>query len=285
MTEAIETLPALLERNARLYGNKPAFREKEFGIWQTWSWKQVFEEVSNLSLGLLSLGVNDGEHVCIIGRNRPQLYWSILALQNIGAIPTPMYQDAVAQEMVFPLSHCAAKLAIVEDQEQVDKLLEISDQISDLEKIIYLDPRGLRNYETKNLHPWAEISSIGSQKKKDLIRKLEERKRNQGLDTKCILLYTSGTTGRSKGVVLCNKNVLESGKAGVKFDGINQEFSLICYLPMAWVGDFAFTMGLGLQSGMCLCCPESAETLQEDMREIGPSYFFGPPRFFESLLT
>ena len=148
MTEAIETLPALLERNARLYGNKPAFREKEFGIWQTWSWKQVFEEVSNLSLGLLSLGVNDGEHVCIIGRNRPQLYWSILALQNIGAIPTPMYQDAVAQEMVFPLSHCAAKLAIVEDQEQVDKLLEISDQISDLEKIIYLDPRGLRNYET-----------------------------------------------------------------------------------------------------------------------------------------
>ena len=284
MTNILETLPALLEKNSIAYGDKPAFREKEFGIWQTWSWKQVHQEVDRLSLGFLHLGMKEGEHVCVIGRNRPQLYWSILAIQNVGAIPTPMYQDAVAQEMVFPLSHCSAKFAIVEDQEQVDKLIEISDQIPDLKGIAYLDPRGLRNYDQKNLHSLKELATLNS-KEKVLRTKLIKRQKNQNLDTKCVLLYTSGTTGRSKGVVLCNKNVLESGKAGIEFDNINQDFSLICYLPMAWVGDFAFTMGLGLQSGMCLCCPESEETLHEDLREIGPSYFFGPPRFFEALLT
>ena len=284
MTNILETLPALLEKNSIAYGDKPAFREKEFGIWQTWSWKQVHQEVDRLSLGFLDLGMKEGDHVCVIGRNRPQLYWSILAIQNVGAIPTPMYQDAVAQEMVFPLSHCAAKFAIVEDQEQVDKLIEISDQIPDLKGIAYLDPRGLRNYDQKNLHSLKELATLNS-KEKVLRTKLIKRQKNQNLDTKCVLLYTSGTTGRSKGVVLCNKNVLESGKAGIEFDNINQDFSLICYLPMAWVGDFAFTMGLGLQSGMCLCCPESEETLHEDLREIGPSYFFGPPRFFEALLT
>ena len=284
MANVMETLPALLEKNSKIYGNKPAFREKEFGIWQTWTWKQVHEEVDRLSLGFLEFDIKEGDHVCIIGRNRPQLYWSILAAQNVGAIPTPMYQDAVAQEMVFPLSHCSVKFAVVEDQEQVDKLLEISEKIPHLKGIAYLDPRGLRNYDHKNLHSLKKLATLNS--KEEVLRtELIKRQKNQNLDTKCVLLYTSGTTGRSKGVVLCNKNVLESGKAGIEFDNINQDFSLICYLPMAWVGDFAFTMGLGLQSGMCLCCPESEETLHEDLREIGPSYFFGPPRFFEALLT
>ncbi len=284
MVDVVETLPALLEKNSRIFGDKPAFREKEFGIWQTWSWKQVHEEVDRLSLGFLDLGIKEGDHICIIGRNRPQLYWSILAAQNVGAIPTPMYQDAVAQEMVFPLSHCSAKFAVVEDQEQVDKLIEIGDQIADLKGIAYLDSRGLRNYDHKNLHSLKQVCAVGS-KEPSLRKELLRRQKKQNLETRCILLYTSGTTGRSKGVVLSNKNVLESGKAGIEFDNIDKDFSLICYLPMAWVGDFAFTMGLGLQSGMCLCCPESADTLHEDLREIGPSYFFGPPRFFEALLT
>jgi long-chain acyl-CoA synthetase len=285
MGDGMGTLPALLERNSKLYGQKEAFREKQFGIWQTWSWSEVHEEVNKLSLGLISLGVKEGDHICVIGRNRPQLYWSILAAQNVGAIPTPLYQDSVATEMVYPISHCNAPFAIVEDQEQVDKLIEISDQIHELKGIVYLDSRGLRNYENKNLFSLSDVATLDRDKETSLRKELEKRKSKQGLDTKCILIYTSGTTGRSKGVVLCNKNVLESGKAGIEFDNIDENFSLICYLPMAWVGDFAFTMGLGLQSGMCLCCPESAETLQEDLREIGPSYFFGPPRFFESLLT
>ena len=127
MEDGMATLPALLERNSKLYGKKEAFREKQFGIWQTWSWTEVYEEVNKLSLGLISLGVKEGDHICVIGRNRPQLYWSILAAQNVGAIPTPLYQDSVADEMVYPITHCKATFAIVEDQEQVDKLIEVSD--------------------------------------------------------------------------------------------------------------------------------------------------------------
>ena len=286
MTEYLNTLPAILERNSIQFADKPAFREKEFGIWQSWTWKDVYEYVNNLSLGLIGLGIKEGDHICIIGRNRPHLYWSIIAAQNVGAIPTPLYQDAVAQEMIFPLSHCSATMAIVENQEQVDKLIEIKKEIPLLKNIIYLDPRGLRNYEKNNLYSLNDISSPDKLRNRAKLQsELKKRQAKQNLDTKSILLYTSGTTGRSKGVILSNKNVIESGKAGIVFDKIDSKFSLICYLPMAWVGDFAFSMGLGLQSGMCICCPESAETLHDDMREIGPSYFFGPPRFFESLLT
>ncbi len=266
MTENLHTLPAILERNSIQFAEKPAFREKEFGIWQSWSWKDVYEYVNNLSLGLIRLGIKEGDHICIIGRNRPHLYWSIIAAQNVGAIPTPLYQDAVAQEMIFPISHCSAKMAIVENQEQVDKLIEIKKDIPLLKNIIYLDPRGLRNYKKNNLSSLNDISS--PDKLKNITKfqiELKKRQAKQNLDTKSILLYTSGTTGRSKGVVLSNKNVIESGKAGIVFDKIDSNFSLICYLPMAWVGDFAFSMGLGLQSGMCICCPESAETLHDDM--------------------
>jgi long-chain acyl-CoA synthetase len=277
------TIPRLLARNASKFGDKPAYREKEFGIWQSWTWAQVSDEINALALGLLELGLNEGDHVAIIGKNRPYFYWAMVAIQSCGAVPVPLYPDAVADEMAFVLDHCSARFVIVEDQEQVDKCLDVNDQLPGMEEILYLDARGLRKYDHTHLHDYREIQKRGLAGTKKA--ELDARLAKQDINTTCVMLYTSGTTGRPKGVVLSNQNIIMSGKAAAEFDGLHADDSVLAYLPMAWVGDFIFTVGEGYWTGFCVACPESPETMQHDLREIGPSYFFAPPRYFEGVLT
>jgi long-chain acyl-CoA synthetase len=279
------SIPALLARNAKAWGASTAYREKEFGIWQTWTWGQAEAEIRALALGFLALGVARGDHVAIIGRNRPQLYWSMVAAQAVGAIPVPLYQDAVAEEMAYVLDHCGARFVVAGDQEQVDKVIEIQDRIHHIEQIVYVDKRGMRKYDHARLNWIEDVQAEGRAAHQRFGDELDRRIAALGYDDTCVMLYTSGTTGKPKGVVLSNRNIIEASKASSEFDRLTQGDSVLAYLPMAWVGDFIFSIGQAYWTGFCVNCPESPETMQEDLREIAPTYFFAPPRYFEGLLT
>jgi long-chain acyl-CoA synthetase len=280
-----DTFPKLLLANARERGGLPASREKEFGIWQSWTWSQVAGETRALSLGLTRLGLQPGESLAIIGANRPRLYWSMVAAQMAGAIPVPVYQDSVAEEMQFVLDHAGVSFAVVEDQEQVDKLLSIQDRLPNLRQVIYCDPRGLRNYDHSAMHSFEDAQRIGREAEAERGAALDQRiTAGKGADT-CVMLYTSGTTGKPKGVVLSHDNIIVTSRASADFDHLVETDSILAYLPMAWVGDFIFSMGQAYVKGFCVACPESAETMMADLREIGPTYFFAPPSIFERLLT
>ncbi|MFT6120222.1 MAG: long-chain acyl-CoA synthetase [Yoonia sp.] len=278
-----QTLPELLSRNARTMGNKVAYREKEFGIWQTWTWADAEKHVENLAKGLLTLGVDAGDLIAVAGRNRPALYWAMIATQKVGAIPVPLYQDAAAEEIAYALENSGAHIAFVADQEQVDKIAEVRDQLPNLKHVVYLDGRGLRKYASDGLSSFADVQAKGAAANNDA--ELKARQDVLTYDSTCVMLYTSGTTSRPKGVVLSNRNVIETAKNSCAFDSLKADEEILAYLPMAWVGDFIFSMGQALWTGFCVNCPESAETMQADMREIGPTYFFAPPQVFERQLT
>ncbi|MDE4304841.1 AMP-binding protein [Phaeobacter gallaeciensis] len=279
------SLPALLERNATEFANQPAYREKEFGIWQCWTWAEIAKEIEALALGLINLGIKEGDFIAIIGRNRPYLYWSMVAAQSVGAIPVPVYNDSAAEELAYVLDHCGARYVIAEDQEQVDKVIEIQEQLHQLEHVIYLDPRGMRKYDHHALHQYSHVQEQGRAAYDEWIPDLRARKAKLTYDSTCVMLYTSGTTGKPKGVVLSNRNVIESAKNSADFDKLTRNENILSYLPMAWVGDFIFSIGQAYWCGFCVNCPESQDTMMTDLREIGPTYFFAPPRVFEGQLT
>ena len=283
-----DTIPKLLVRNGERFAQRPAFRVKDLGIWQSWTWGQVRDEVRAFALGLKQLGMQRGDSVAIIGSNRPQLYWAFTAAQCLGAVPVPIYQDGVADEMAYVLGHAEAKFAVVEDQEQVDKLLAIADKIPLLRTVIFDQERGLQKYDKTHLHSIADVQALG----KAVLQAdpaaheawLAEIAVGTSSDVSGIF-YTSGTTGQPKGVMLTHDNVVISGANGNKFDHFTPDDTMIAYLPMAWVGDHVFSYGQTFAGALCVACPESPETAAEDRREIGPTYFFAPPRVFETMLT
>jgi long-chain acyl-CoA synthetase len=281
----LQSVPAYVRRNAKTLSNATAFREKQFGIWQSWTWSQVEHHVTDLALGLLQLGAREGDYIAVIGRNRPHLYWAMMSAQMVGAIPVPLYQDAVAEEMSYVLSHCGARFVISEDQEQVDKVLEVQEDLPSLDQMIYLDPQGMRKYDHSKLHELKKVKENGSLASGAERQELEARIERLDFQSVCVMLYTSGTTGKPKGVVLSNRNIIVSSLNGCKFDSITKDDEMVSYLPIAWVGDFIFTFGQSVVSGVRVNCPESPETVLSDLREIGPSYYFAPPRIFESMLT
>jgi len=281
----LRSVPALFRRNAKNNPSAPAYREKEFGIWQTWTWVDAASEAEALALGLIDLGIKQGDFVAIIGRNRPSLYISMVGIEMAGGVPVPLYQDAVAEEMAYVLGHCGARYVIAGDQEQVDKVLEIQSDLPNFEQMIYLEARGLRKYDHTHLHSYMGVLENGRAKSDVLLAELKSREEALDYESTCVMLYTSGTTGRPKGVVLSNRNIIEAARSSSEFDKLSAGENVLAYLPMAWVGDFIFSIGQAAWTGFCVNCPESQGTMQTDLREIGPTYYFAPPRVFESQLT
>ena len=280
-----DTFPKLLDRNARERGPRPAIREKYLGIWQTFSWGESRAEVEIIAHGLAASGLERGDRIAIIGDNRPYLYWAIVAAQALGAIPVPVYQDSVAGELAYVLDHSEVSFAVAEDQEQVDKLLEAMEKAQALKTIVYCDPRGMREYDQDFLRSLDEIKKAGEAHRAANGGFYEaEVARGQGSDT-AIFLYTSGTTGNPKGVVLTFDNLISMAEMSVELEQIREDEDTLAYLPMAWVGDCVFSIGQSYVAGFCANCPESQATFLTDLKEIGPTYFFAPPRIFENILT
>ena len=263
-------------------------RRKDLGIWRTWTWDELCTDVRAFAIGLRKLGLERGDAVAIIGDNRPRLYATFAAVQSIGGIAVPIYQDSVADEMAYVLDHAEVKYAVVQNQEQVDKLISIADRVPRLRTVIYEEERGLAGYDHTHLHSFERVQELGRREMRDNAGAagwwLDETAKGKGSDVS-VMLYTSGTTGRPKGVVLTHDNIVVSAQNGNKFDNFTEKDTLLAYLPMAWVGDHLFSYGQAFAAAMCVACPESPETIVEDRREIAPTYFFAPPRVYENLLT
>ncbi len=282
---AADTFPKLLLEMARRRPEQPAIREKEYGIWQAWTWREVENEVRALACGLAALGLGRGDKIAIIGDNRPRLYWTMTAAQAIGAIPVPLYQDSAAQELTFVIEHAGARFVMAEDQEQVDKMLSIRERYPALEQIVYDDARGLRHYQQDFVNAFEDIQARGRGYDAANPGFFDAAVAQGNGDDTAIYLYTSGTTGQPKGVVLNFDNLVKTAANGIALEGLTAEDEVMAYLPMAWVGDHLFSYGQSYVAGFCVSCPESSDTVLHDLRELGPTYFFAPPRIFENILT
>lgn len=281
----LTTFPRLLLKHAAERPQAPAMREKEYGIWQTHRWADMAELVAHIACGLHQAGLARGEHIVIVGANRPRLYATMLAAQSLGAIPVPLYQDAVAAECVFPITNAEVRFALVEDQEQVDKMLEVREQVPQLTHIFYDDPRGLRNYVEDGLASLDELVASGkvfAEQHPDFFPAQVELGRAEDV---AAMFFTSGTTGNPKGVVHTHATLIDRAQAGAEFDHLGAEEDVLAYLPPAWIGQNIFSYAQWLVCGYTVNCPESSSTVTIDMKEIGPTYYFAPPRVFEGLLT
>jgi long-chain acyl-CoA synthetase len=280
-----ETFPKLALDNARRLSGRVAIREKDLGIWQSYTWSEYVDRARLIALGLAALGFARGDKVAVVGDNRPQLYWAMLAAQALGGVPVPLYQDSIEKEMQYILDHAEVRFAVVEDQEQVDKLLHVREECPTLEWVIYDDPRGLRRYKDRGLLSLEELQDRGRKFAQDNPGFFEEEVAQGRPEDIAIIAYTSGTTGRPKGVMLSHRNLIETARSAIRREGLDESEEVMAYLPMAWIGDHMFSFGQSMVAGFTTNCPESAATVLADLKEIGPTYFFAPPRIWENILT
>ena len=279
------TFPRLLLNHAAQRPLDPAMREKEYGIWQALSWADLAVLVEQLAGGLHQAGLRSGDHMVVLGANRPRLYATMLAVQSLGAVPIPLYQDAAALECVFPINNADVCFAFAEDQEQVDKLLEIREQCPQLAHIYFDDPRGLRSYDEPGLASIDELLAAGQVFVTQHPGFLEAQVSQIKPDDVGAMFFTSGTTGNPKGVVHTHNSLLDRARAGAEFDHLTYKEEVLAYLPPAWIGQNIFSYAQWLACGYVVNCPESAATVTIDLKEVGPTYYFAPPRVFEGLLT
>ncbi len=279
------TFPRLLLKHAAERAGAAAMREKEYGIWQTLTWGDLRELVADIAGGLHQAGLLRGQHMVVVGANRPRLYATMLAAQSLGAVPIPLYQDAVAAECVFPINNADVCFAFAEDQEQVDKLLEIRAQCPQLAHIYFDDPRGLRNYDEPGLMSIEELVAAGKVYARRHENFLAHHVEQADPHDVAAMFFTSGTTGNPKGVVHTHNSLLDRARAGADFDRLTDKEEVLAYLPPAWIGQNIFSYAQWLACGYVVNCPESAATVTIDLKEVGPTYYFAPPRVFEGLLT
>ena len=280
-----KTFPRLMLDHAQQRPAAPALREKVYGIWQTTTWAELALLVRRLACGLAQAGVKRHDHLIVIGENRPRLYATMLAAQALGAVPVPLYQDAAAAEYTFPINNAEVAWAVVEDQEQVDKLLELRQECPSLKRIWFDDPRGLRNYAEAGLDSIDALVATGQAHDSAHPRFFDECVVRCQPDDVAAMFFTSGTTGNPKGVVHSHATLLDRATAGQRFDKLTAQEEVLAYMPLAWIGQNIFSYAQWLACGYVVNCPESAATVMIDLKEIGPTYYFAPPRIFEGLLT
>jgi long-chain acyl-CoA synthetase len=286
MDEAIKTFPQILLNNAKKFPpTHTAMREKDYGIWQSYSWQDCLEQVRDFALGLAALGFKRQDKMAVIGDNRPQLYWGLAACQSLGGIPVPLYQDAIYKELHYIVEHSGCRFALAEDQEQTDKLMHLKDEVPNLEYILYDDPRGLQNYKKDWLIAFTRVQEMGREfgrKNPDYFINEVNKGKSEDL---AIIIYTSGTTGNPKGTLIEYHAVMDAAKGFIEFEGLTENEEIMAYLPMAWIGDHIFSYGESFCAGFAVNCPESVSTVLLDQKEIGPTYIFAPPRIWENILT
>ena len=281
----LTTLPRLLQRNARELGARPAMREKDRGIWQTWSWRQYHDQVRDLALGLASLGFRRGDRLSVIGDNRPRLYWAQVAAQSLGGISVPVYQDSIAKELAYVWNHAEVSVIVAEDQEQVDKIVALRDELPALRLVVYDDPRGMTGYRHGWLKSFEDVQEAGRKFGAEHPGFLEGEIDQGRADDVAVISYTSGTTGSPKGAMITHANAIGVAESFRQASHLVPEDTSLAYLPMAWAGDSVYTLFASLVAGFCANCPESPETVQRDLRELGPSTLLAPPRIWENMLT
>jgi long-chain acyl-CoA synthetase len=282
---ASDTFPKLIRANARRLGREVAIREKDLGIWQSYTWAEYETHGRRIALGLAALGLRRGDKVAIIGDNRPQLYWAVLATQALGGVPVPMYQDAIERELAYIVDHAEVRFAVVEDQEQVDKLLHVRAQCPHLEFIVYDDPRGLRGYAEPFLVSLQQLQERGEAFGRAQPSYYDDEMARGAADDVAVICYTSGTTGAPKGAMLSHRNLIVTARSAAEVEGLRSDEEILSYLPMAWVGDHIFSYAQSVLVGFTSNCPESAATVLQDLKEIAPTYFFAPPGIWERILT
>jgi long-chain acyl-CoA synthetase len=282
---SLDTFPKLVVANAEQLPHRVAIREKDLGIWQAYTWRDYLQRSRRIALGLASLGFARGDATAVIGDNRPELYWAVLATQALGGIAVPLYQDSIEKELVYILDHSEARFAVAEDQEQVDKLLNVRARCPRLEFIVYVDARGLRGYSEPGLLSLTELEERGEKFALGHSTYFEDEVARGGAEDTAVICYTSGTTGTPKGAMLSHRNLIVTARSATEREGLRPDDEALAYLPMAWVGDHMLSYAQAIVAGFAINCPESAATVLHDLKEIGPTYFFAPPRIWENLLT
>jgi long-chain acyl-CoA synthetase len=279
------TLPKLLQKNARDMRDRPAIREKDRGIWQTHTWLQYHDNVRDLAHGLAALGFKRGDKLSVIGDNRPRLYWAQVAAQTLGGVSVPVYQDSIARELAYVWQHAEVSVIVAEDQEQVDKILGLKAELPALRLVIFDDPRGMAHYGQDWLKAFQDVQALGREFEASHPRFFEEEVDKGGPEDVAMIAYTSGTTGNPKGAMLTHANAIETARIFMQAEDVRPDDEWLSYLPMAWVGDTIYSLVLSLAAGFCCNCPESPETVQRDLRELGPTTLLAPPRIWENMLA
>jgi len=276
-----DTLVKLLVAHARTHPRRPGMREREKGIWRQYTRETVLAHVRALALGLHDLGLGRGEKVAIISGNRPEAFWMIFATQVVGGVPVPVYQDAIAKEVQYVIDHSDARFVLAEDQEQVDKLVEARGGLPRVERIFYDDPKGMRHYDNEWLTPLADLEARGRRVEAARPGLFDELVASGRPDDVAIISYTSGTTGLPKGAMLTHRNMIAAAGQFLAREVVHEGDELLSYLPLAWVGETAWSLAVGTVRGLVVNFPETVDTVPANLRELGPHFFLAPPRLWE----
>jgi len=281
----METFPSLLQQHATQSGNRTALRMKRHGIWSSYTWSDVADEVQKLACGFAATGLKPGDKVAIIGNNVPPLFFSIMAAQSLGAIPVPMHADSTTAELKTLLENCEARFAVLQDQQQVDAIYEVIKELPMLTEVIYFDERGMREYDHTHLKSYIEFEELGEQFAKEHPSFISEVSTKVKPETEAFIVYTAGTSGVCRGAVLTHSNFLTIGQAFVDQEGISESEEVYAYLPLSYASTLFYVYALWMIKGYIINCPESNETILKDMREVGPTMLYGPPHFYKTIYS